>query len=100
MQHAPVAKAEAEFPLVIFSHGIGGNRMAYSAIICSLVRQVSILCRFMQALQQHNSRHAMLLSALSVRQLEACRMVGKRILLMSACILPYLCMLSTVMHRH
>lgn len=37
--HAPVAECEAEYPLVIFSHGIGGNRVAYSAIICSLVRQ-------------------------------------------------------------
>lgn len=43
MQHAPVAEAKAAFPLVIFSHGIGGNRLAYSAIICSLVRQVA--CR-------------------------------------------------------
>ena len=42
MQHAPVADSNAAFPLVIFSHGIGGNRMAYSAIICSLVRQVSV----------------------------------------------------------
>ena len=40
MQHAPVAEAKAAFPLVIFSHGIGGNRFAYSAIICSLVRKV------------------------------------------------------------
>ncbi len=40
LQHAPVAESEAEYPLVIFSHGIGGNRTAYSAIICSLVRQV------------------------------------------------------------
>ena len=40
LQHAPVAECEAEYPLVIFSHGIGGNRIAYSAIICSLVRQV------------------------------------------------------------
>ncbi|KAA6419127.1 MAG: Platelet-activating factor acetylhydrolase [Trebouxia sp. A1-2] len=37
--HAPVAECGAEYPLVIFSHGIGGNRIAYSAIICSLVRQ-------------------------------------------------------------
>lgn len=43
MQHAPVAKAKAAFPLVIFSHGIGGNRLAYSAIICSLVCQVTCL---------------------------------------------------------
>ena len=42
MQHAPVAESNAAFPLVIFSHGIGGNRLAYSAIICSLVRQVSV----------------------------------------------------------
>lgn len=42
MQHVPVAESNAAFPLVIFSHGIGGNRMAYSAIICSLVRQVSV----------------------------------------------------------
>ena len=41
MQHLPIAESKAAFPLVIFSHGIGGNRMAYSAIICSLVRQVS-----------------------------------------------------------
>lgn len=41
LQHAPFAQSKAEFPLVIFSHGIGGNRLAYSAIICSLVRQVS-----------------------------------------------------------
>ena len=40
LQHAPVAECGAEYPLVIFSHGIGGNRIAYSAIICSLVRQV------------------------------------------------------------
>ena len=40
LQHAPIAECEAEYPLVIFSHGIGGNRIAYSAIICSLVRQV------------------------------------------------------------
>ena len=40
LQHAPVAECGAEYPLVIFSHGIGGNRVAYSAIICSLVRQV------------------------------------------------------------
>lgn len=37
--HAPIAQSKAQFPLVIFSHGIGGNRTAYSAIICSLVRQ-------------------------------------------------------------
>lgn len=42
MQHAPVAESNAAFPLVIFSHGIGGNRLAYSAIICSLVCQVGV----------------------------------------------------------
>ena len=41
LQSAPVAQAEAKYPLVIFSHGIGGNRTAYSAIICNLVSQVS-----------------------------------------------------------
>ena len=41
VQHAPIAQSKAQFPLVIFSHGIGGNRTAYSAIICSLVRQVN-----------------------------------------------------------
>ena len=41
LQHAPIAECKAEFPLIIFSHGIGGNRIAYSAIICSLVKQVS-----------------------------------------------------------
>ena len=40
LQHAPIAECGAEYPLVIFSHGIGGNRIAYSAIVCSLVRQV------------------------------------------------------------
>ena len=40
VQHTTIAESKAEFPLVIFSHGIGGNRLAYSAIICSLVRQV------------------------------------------------------------
>lgn len=42
LQSALVAQAEAKFPLVIFSHGIGGNRTAYSAIICNLVSQVCV----------------------------------------------------------
>ncbi|KAL3138653.1 hypothetical protein ABBQ32_006413 [Trebouxia sp. C0010 RCD-2024] len=37
--HTPIAQSKAEFPLVIFSHGIGGNKLSYSAIICSLVCQ-------------------------------------------------------------
>lgn len=36
VQHAPIVERQHPFPVVIFSHGIGGTRNAYSGICSEL----------------------------------------------------------------
>lgn len=43
MQHAPIVERRDPFPVVIFSHGIGGTRNAYSGICSELGSAVILL---------------------------------------------------------
>lgn len=43
VQHLPVAEGTPPFPVVFFSHGIGGTRTTYSAICAELTSQVLLL---------------------------------------------------------
>ena len=43
MQHAPMAQHSEPFPVVLFSHGIGGVRNAYSGICCEMSSAVRLL---------------------------------------------------------
>ena len=72
MQHLPIAESKAAFPLVNFSHGNWQHCVAYSAIVCSLVRQVSphthtaaIICGLMCHLAHKLLSHAPLWHAQS-----------------------------------
>lgn len=42
MQHAPILEGQDPFPVVVFSHGIGGTRNAYSGICSELGSAVSL----------------------------------------------------------
>ena len=43
VQHAPILEGQEPFPVVIFSHGIGGTRNAYSGICSDLTSAVRAL---------------------------------------------------------